>query len=224
MLLKSFKDTLVLVQDMVKYRLGIINPAVLANTLRLSFIVELRADLCHGKSVPLFHVGTLIPSATDVVFSPENSLREDAQHHTVRLGEFLKENFGSMRSHFLGAFNWHTLFVNNGAEVMMPGQEFLESLAVDMLLMQRKHDRNLKKLSFAVLEDACGLLLHDAICCGAGAELETIGEFKPDCSFTPDEEILLKSLRATQHNTATSDVTLPEFSRIGSFSREDIKV
>lgn len=224
MLLKSFKDDLVLVQDMVKYRLGIINPATLANAIRLSFIVELRADLCHGKSVPLFHVGTFIPSATDVVFSPENSLREDAQHHTIRLGEFLKENFGSMQSHFLGAHNWHTLFIGHSDGAMMPGQEFLESLAVDMLLMQRKHDRNLKKLSFAAFEEACCLLLHDAICCGAGAELETIGEFKPDCSFTPDEEILLKSLRASRHNTVTSDVKLSEFSRVGSFSREDSKV
>ncbi len=216
MLLESFKEHLEIMQDFAKFRLGVIDPVRLGGDLCSSFIVGIRVALCQNqKPVYLIHVGALTPRETDVTFEATELLKADQESKTLLLGDFLKRQFKTMQSHFLGAFNWHTFFLRGyTVEYMMPRQEFLERLVVDMLMAQRKRDQNLKKLSFPILEEACCLLIHDAIVSGYGIELETIGQFKPDLTFEADEEILSKTLRDIHQNKTASP---PSDLRISKF-------
>jgi hypothetical protein len=58
----------------------------------------------------------------------------------------------------------------------------------------------------AAWEFAC-LVVHDAIACGAGIELRSVGHFRSDSTFDLDQMLIdtIRALRRVQTNTQTGD-------------------
>jgi hypothetical protein len=212
MLLASFGRQLSLVRGF-----DLLEPENLGRKMAECFIVEVRVRLATSDNprVELSAVGTLLRARETVSFQPDEVLKNDAAQGKLQLGEFFDKQGGP--SHLWGGFTWRTVF--RKSEEPYLGLNLLARLGSQFLRSLMSQDQRLERVSLDMLLEGLCLGVHDAICCGTGIELETIGTFYPypSLSFKPDD-ILLDTIRSTgalaRANTGTSGLKVSEL-RVG---------
>lgn len=192
MLLESFGEQLTIIRGF-----GIIDPERLGRDMALSFVVETKTGLLLSDQshVEIPHVGTLRRNEEKVSFEAAGLLKEDAAATKRNL---LLEGFLNEQQTGTADF-WRRVFEKPSDlppdfEESLPGQDLLARLGSQLIGSHMSADPKLSDISLDTLVEGMSLLVHDAICCGAGIELETLGTFHPDFSFTPDD-ILLTTIK-----------------------------
>ena len=154
-----------------------------------SFVVDIRVSLTASKraEVDLPNVGALNRKGDDLRFSPAAGLTLDASHNKLRLSE-------------LWGLNWPF----QKRPVPEPGFDLLSSVALQFFTRALKEDLKLERDYRKELVSIFCLSIHDAICAGAGVELETVGTFRPDCGFEIDQ-VLNESLKHLPSSALSKD-------------------
>jgi hypothetical protein len=178
-------------------RLFFPNVDSLGRTMAHSFVVSLRNELGARKGAVLPFVGCLTWNevADSVSFESDESLVQDALERGLRLSDWIGEHDSLLSvDTATNAGFWFERTVQEAfseGSRPYPGQEFLARLGSLFIRARIDRDPNLAEtLTWLDNEDQLrtgflgplthGLCLgiHDAICCGAGIDIETVGEFK----------------------------------------------
>ncbi len=188
MLLESFDRQLNLVRGF-----GIVDPESLGRKMAECLVVEVRVILTADEpKVCLPHVGLLSRDDETVSFKPLDELENDARQRKLRLSDFMLNQIGAADA--WGKFTWDTVFQKYSEPYA--GMDLLARLGSQLLRFRMSKDPMLKEVPLHMLLEGMCLVVHDAICCGAGVVLETIGWFLPfpEISFRADD-ILLDTIR-----------------------------
>lgn len=174
-----------------------------------SFVVDVTTRLCESPKAYLHSVGTLHVDAQGVNFGSE--LDEHLRHQTLLLQEFCKKHTGSDK--VSTGITWNDFFSDNREP--FPGLDLIARVSTSLLrnLDIRNPDNNSKVRQ--CLETGVCLAIHDAVCCHAGIELETIGTFvvlDSQVAFQPDG-LLISSIRAARGKRTES--AKPNWLRVG---------
>ena len=164
-----------------------IEPSSIATVLAESFVVQIRTTLAitseHEVVIPT--VGRLFVRDWTPNFEPDRDLEKHLSDKILLLQSYLSE-----------------IRPNPHQEVPFPqrrdfpysGLHLLATVGVFFLRPEWEQDKNLRGLSVERLEYALCLTIHDAICCGSGIELPSVGLFQ-DLSFMPDD-VLKRTIKA----------------------------
>jgi hypothetical protein len=154
-----------------------------------SFVVETRVRLVSAANpvVELPSVGTLVRDGDAVFFQPSETLKQDSNKHKLLLPK-----------------RYRAAFPFRKREQPEAGLALLKSIGTSFLASKLAEDTRLEKLSLDSLSEIFCLGIHDAICCGSGIELETVGTFAADLTFEIDE-VLSASIKHSKPMSAGGD-------------------
>lgn len=201
MLLGNFQSELDLQRE-----LGRIDPDRSGREMAQSLVIEVRVVLASHdpSSVNLPNVGELIRSGKNVRFDPSEVLKADLLKQELKLERFLKEKLGIPLLRDVEEFKDLRRFQNLPDPYL--GLPMLEECGAELLRHFARTDPRLEKVPWGAVLEALCFVIHDAICCGAGIELETVGTFQ-GLTFDPDD--ILKSTiehMRTSNTSNSSDV------------------
>ncbi len=189
---------------------GVVEPESLGRKMAECFIVEVRVRLISSDDAKLEFpsVGILFREKKRVLFEPARDLPSHAKERRLLLEEFLDKQIGvpdvSKQS------SWRIVFQESPDPIL--GLDLLGRFGSDLLRFHiyKTEDRLLKKLSLEKVFTGICYVVHDAICCGAGIKLETIGTVYPYPKLKFEEDkILTDRIRSVSDsnrpNSGTSD-------------------
>ena len=158
-----------------------IEPNSIATVLAESFLVQIRTALAitseHEVVIPT--VGRLFVRELTPDFEPDRNLKKHLSDRVFLLQPYLAEIWTKNRDQEVPSFT-------QGKDFPYSGLHLLETVGAFFLRHEWEQDKTLRQLSVEKLEYALCLTIHDAICCGSGIELQSVGLFK-DLSFIPDD-------------------------------------
>jgi hypothetical protein len=173
----------------------IFNSEALGRDAAESMVVDITTTLCASPTskVELPHVGTLLREKKEISFKPGG---EWGENRTSALEKFFLDRV--KQSNLWDNLTWAKVFQK---KELFSGLDLIGRAASYYLQFQNlespEKDRDLQD---SLVEVACWAV-HDAICCGAGIELETVGIFYQDLTFKPDE-LLIASIHSARPNSS----------------------
>jgi hypothetical protein len=175
-----------------------LDPGGVGNSLAESFVISIKTNLSMAEPAEqkLSHVGTLCWNGETVIWL----VNEEAKVGRRLLSEFLRKN--APDDYLIDRVKAFFEEDRPGSDPF-PGVPLLSGLG--QLFSSASGLRDSKKTTVA-WEFAC-LVVHDAIACGAGIELQSVGHFRSDFKFDPDPVLIdtITALRKVRTNRQTGE-------------------